>query len=79
MLGGGPGRVVGPAGDAAGRRSSGSGWTKPNGSAAALRTVLEDPEIKCFINDDAPTTECVRYFVRRYLERGSLYRVASDE
>jgi len=58
---------------------AGVGWTMPNGSTAALRTVLEDPEVKCFRNDDAPATECVRYFVERYLERGSLYRPASDE
>lgn len=58
---------------------AGVGWTKPKGSAAAIRTVLEDPDLKCFKTDDTPSSECVRYFVQRYLERGSLYQPASAE
>jgi len=58
---------------------AGSAWTQGKNAAGRLRTVIEDPETQCFIGDAAPSTECVRYFVRRFLERGSLYRPASEE
>ncbi|MEZ4382939.1 MAG: DUF1588 domain-containing protein [Nannocystaceae bacterium] len=58
--------------------NAGSPWTKGKYDGGRLRTVWEDPETLCFINNAAPTPECVRYFVRRYLERGSLYRPASE-
>lgn len=62
--------VVGRAGDA---------WTRGKYEGGRLRTVWEDPEMTCFIDDPAPSGECVDYFVRRFLEGGSLYRPASDD
>ncbi|MEZ4451303.1 MAG: DUF1588 domain-containing protein [Nannocystaceae bacterium] len=58
---------------------AGTPWTIGKYAGGRLRTVWEDPETLCFINDPAPTPECARYFVRRYLERGSLYRPATEE
>ncbi len=58
---------------------AGTAWTHGKYEGGRLRTIIEDPESQCFLNDAAPSPECVRYFVRRYLERGALYRPASDE
>lgn len=57
---------------------AGTAWTIGKYDGGRLRTVHEDPECLCFFNDEAPSTECVRYFVRRYLERGALYRPATE-
>lgn len=62
--------VVGGAGEA---------WTIGKYAGGRLRTVWDDPETQCFVVDAAPTPECTAYFVRRYLERGALYRPASDD
>ncbi|HEY0132883.1 MAG TPA: DUF1588 domain-containing protein [Nannocystis sp.] len=62
--------VVGGAGEA---------WARGKYEPGRVRTVIEDPEAQCFFKDAAPSTECVRYFVRRYLERGAMYRPASAE
>ncbi|MBL9101142.1 MAG: DUF1588 domain-containing protein [Myxococcales bacterium] len=61
--------VVGGAGEA---------WTIGKYAGGRLRTVWEDPETQCFVVDAAPSPECLGYFVRRYLERGALYRPATD-
>lgn len=53
-------------------------WTIGKYAGGRLRTVWEDPETQCFVVDAAPTAGCLRYFVRRYLERGVLYRPASE-
>jgi len=58
---------------------AGASWTVGPYDAGHLRTVREDPETLCMLKDEEPTPECVVYYVRRYLERGSLYRAASDE
>lgn len=58
---------------------AGTAWTRGKYEGGRLRTVWEDPETQCMITEADPTPECVVYFVRRYLERGSLYRPASDE
>lgn len=58
---------------------AGSAWAQGKYDPGRVRTVIEDPETQCFLVDAAPSVECTRYFVRRYLERGSLYRPASDE
>ncbi len=58
---------------------AGTAWTRDKYAAGRLRTAIEDPETQCFLKDAAPSTECVRYFVRRFLERGALYHPASDE
>lgn len=57
---------------------AGTAWTHGKYDGGRLRTVHEDPECLCFLDDAAPTTECVRYFVRRYLERGALFRPATE-
>lgn len=59
--------------------NAGNAWTIGKYTGGRLRTVWEDPETVCFVNDAEPTPECVAYFVRRYLERGSLYRPATAE
>lgn len=59
---------------------AGLSWTGPAAySQNALRTVFEDPDISCFYDDVDPAPECVSYFVTRLLERGVLYRPASNE
>ena len=58
---------------------AGSSWNVKKYSPGNLRTVIEDPETQCFLNDAQPSAECTRYFVRRYLERGALYRPASED
>ena len=58
---------------------AGAAWTRKKNEGGRVRTVIEDPETQCFLVDAAPSPECTRYFVRRYLERGSMYRPASDE
>lgn len=58
--------------------NAGKAWTIGKYAGGRLRTVHECPETQCFLNDVEPSSECVGYFVRRYLERGSLYRPASD-
>ena len=58
---------------------AGSSWNVKKYNPGNLRTVIEDPETQCFLNDAQPSAECTRYFVRRYLEHGALYRPASDE
>jgi hypothetical protein len=58
---------------------AGVAWTIGKYNAGSIRTVNEDPETQCFLKDVAPSAECTRYFVRRFLERGALFRPASDE
>jgi hypothetical protein len=58
---------------------AGKSWTVGKYAVGRLRTVHEDPELQCFLADAAPSAACVGYFVRRYLERGALYRPASDD
>ncbi|WP_346660263.1 DUF1588 domain-containing protein [Nannocystis pusilla] len=53
-------------------------WTIGKWDGGRLRTVHEDPECQCFLEDAAPSSDCVRYFVRRYLEFGALFRPASE-
>ncbi|MCA9682816.1 MAG: DUF1588 domain-containing protein [Myxococcales bacterium] len=58
---------------------AGLAWTAPYSySANAIRTVFDDPETKCFFDDVDPAPECVRYFVGRLLERGSIFRPAEE-
>ena len=53
---------------------AGLAWTAQHSySANAIATVYDDPETTCFFNDADPAPECVRYFVTRLLERGSVY------
>lgn len=59
--------------------SAGEAWTRGKYQGGRLRTVIEDPETQCFLVDAAPSPECTRYFARRYLERGSMYRPATDD
>ncbi|MDC0721224.1 DUF1588 domain-containing protein [Nannocystis bainbridge] len=58
---------------------AGTAWAIGKWDAGRVRTVIEDPECQCFLNDAAPSPECVDYFVRRYLEYGAVYRPAGDE
>ncbi len=57
---------------------AGTAWSRGKNENGRIRTVIEDPETQCFLNDVEPSPTCVRYFVRRYLERGALYRPADD-
>ncbi|PRQ09784.1 DUF1588 domain-containing protein [Enhygromyxa salina] len=58
---------------------AGNAWTKPHTyDSNAILTVTDDPETKCFFDDADPLPECVRYFVGRLLERGTMYRPASE-
>lgn len=63
--------VVGEAG------TSWTGWHSYDFNAN--RTVFEDPETLCFYQEADPSPDCVRYFVTRYLEKGALFRPATDE
>jgi len=58
---------------------AGTAWTKGKYEGGRLRTVFEDPETQCILNEVDPTPECMHYFVRRFIERGSTYRPAAAE
>lgn len=59
---------------------AGESWTGSDGNVFnANATVTEDPETLCFHQEAAPSSECIRYFARRYLERGATFRPATDD